>query len=219
MIRTSIPRHEGDVETTRTPPGDTRCYSITVKRVFANIFGTLGYMSLLLQWLWAGLTLGYPLIASDQFQTVFLPKPTTPTEPALSVTVPDPIAIIFMILAVIFAVGVTIYMIIAVPRTIGRVGKKVTIKSAETIAPYVTHHKKVSKKRQKSLLERISWSVKFTLAILPLLAALLPVSSKLGLSASVVIGIAIICASFTLLWFMAQFIVAKIGGLDAKDIW
>ncbi|NCD00288.1 MAG: hypothetical protein EOL95_11390, partial [Bacteroidia bacterium] len=80
-----------------------------MKHFFANVFGALGYMSLLLQWLWAGLTLGYPLIANEQFKTVFMPKPTTSSAPALSVTTPEPIATIFMVFAVIFAVGITIY--------------------------------------------------------------------------------------------------------------
>ena len=190
-----------------------------MKRAIANIFGTLGYMSLIVQWLWAGLTLGFPLFASDEFRTVFLPEPTTPAEPAVSVSIPEPIAIMFMVLALIFAIGITIYMIVAVPRTIGRVGKKVTVKSAEKIVPYVTHHKHISKKRKKTLLERITWSVKLALLALPILALLIPVSDDLGLAGEVVTGVGLLCAGFTLAWFGLQFLVAKLGALDPRDVW
>lgn len=190
-----------------------------MKRSIANIFGTLGYMSLIVQWLWAGLTLGFPLFASKEFQTIFLPEPTTPVEPTVSsVSIPEPIAIILMVLASLFAIAISIYMVLAVPRTIGKVGKKVTVKSAETIAPYVTHHKRISDKRKKTLLERITWSVKAALLALPVLALLIPVSSDLGLTNEVVIGVGLTCAGFTLTWFGLQFLVVKLGALDQNDI-
>lgn len=190
-----------------------------MKRIIANAFGTLGYVSLLMQWLWVALTLGYPLIANETFKAAFLPEPTPSATPSLSITTPEPIATIFMVVAVIFALSVTVYMIFSVPRTIGRVGNKVTIKSAEKIVPYVTHHKKVSKKRQKTLLERSTWSVKLILAVLPALISLLPLSEKVELSSSVVSGVAVLCASLTLLYFGCQFIIAKIGKIDPNDIW
>ncbi len=191
-----------------------------MKRQLANTLGTFGYMSLSVQWVWLVITTGMPLLSSSAFKDLFLPGQTTEVLPAASLSVPEPIAVLFSVLAVIFAVGLTIYVIVSIPRVVGRTGKTVTTKSAQVILPHITHHKKVSEKRQKRLMERITWSMKIGLALLPLLALVIPLSSDvLELSREVVSGVAIFCASATLLWFGAQFTVVRLAKIDSRDVW
>lgn len=190
-----------------------------MKQSLANVFGALGYISLLLQWVWTALVIGTPIVASDFFKNAFLPKESSVPAEALSMNVPEPIGIIFMFLAIIFAIGVTIYAVLAVPRNIARTGQRLTRSSAQVIIPHVTHHKHISEKRRKTLLERITWSIKIGLTILPAAALGFRPDEMIGLSHGVIIGVGLFCAVATVLWFGLQFIVAKVAKLDSRQIW
>lgn len=185
----------------------------------ANVFGALGYTSLAIQWGWGVITLGAPLMNSPQVQSLLLPDSESPAVEAASVTVPDPIGVLFMILAVVFAVSVTVYALVAVPRAVARTGQRATHTMAIKIAPRVVHQKKMTKKRQKTIIERLTWSIKLVLIMIPVLALMIPVAASLGLDQSVVIGFGVFCAAATTLWFGLQFITAKIGRVDSSKVW
>lgn len=190
-----------------------------MKQSFANIFGALGYLSLVIQWLWMGLVIGAPFVASDFFKNLLLPETDpTPTD-SISMNVPEPIGIIFMVLAVIFALGVTIYAIVAVPSSIARTGQKATLKTAQVIVPRITHHKHVSKKREKTLIERITWSVKLLLTLVPVIALSVPPDDIVGLSHSVVVGVGLFCGAATVVWFSLEFAIAKLGKIEPRNVW
>lgn len=190
-----------------------------MKLHIANVFGTLGYVSVMFQWLWMLVVLATPILSSDFAAPLFLPSEnSTPVQP-LATDIPGPIATIFMVLAVAFAISVTIYAVVAVPRTIGRSGQKVTQVSAQVVLPRLTHHRKITKKRQKTLLERISWSIKLVLLAIPVIALLAPVSAELGLEREVVVGFGLYCALMSVLWFGLQFIFARLARLPNDRLW
>ncbi|HTK39909.1 MAG TPA: hypothetical protein VL362_03515 [Patescibacteria group bacterium] len=190
-----------------------------MKRTLTNTLGTFGYLSLTMQWLWLCVTLGMPLIKSGWFHTLFLPNHSSQTLPTYTVDIPQPLAILFMVLAVIFAVGMSIYAVIAVPKTIAKTGKKVTTSTARVVIPRITHRQPISKKREKTLIERISWSAKFIAATIPLIAAFIPISSQLSLDQSIVSSVAIVCGVCTFAWFAGQFVLARLFALDQRVVW
>ena len=48
------------------------------RRIVVNIFGTLGYLSVFLQWTWTAIILLYPLFQSEAVQKIFLPERQAP---------------------------------------------------------------------------------------------------------------------------------------------
>lgn len=190
-----------------------------MKLHIANIFGTLGYVSVMFQWLWMLVVLATPILSNDFAAPLFLPSEnSTPVQP-IATEIPGPLAMIFMVLAVVFAISVSVYAVVAVPRTIGRSGQKVTKVSAQVVLPRITHHRKISKKRQKTLLERITWSIKLVVITIPVIALLLPVPAELGLERDVVVGFGLYCAVVSLLWFGLQFIFARLARLPNDRLW
>lgn len=191
-----------------------------MKRRIVNTLGSLGYVSLIIQWVWMIIILGMPIMVSDGFRDLFLPNRTSTPVPTASISIPEPIAILFLILAVIFTIGVSIYVIVAVPRAVGRTGNTVTKTSAQVIIPKITHHKKISEKREKTLVERITWSMKIGATAIPVPALMVPPPSDLiSLPQDVVTGVGLFCASLTVLWFGAQFVLSKFFSLRPQDIW
>lgn len=185
----------------------------------ANSLGTLGYASVMFQWLWMTIVIATPLLSYEFAAPLFLPpENSTPVEP-ISADIPGPVAVIIMVLAVVFTITLIIYATIAVPRTIGHSGQKVTKVSAQVVLPHVTHRRKITKKQKKRLLERITWSIKLVLVAIPLVALLLPVSTDLGLERDVVIGFGLFCAAVSMLWFGLQFIYARLTGIPNDRLW
>lgn len=133
--------------------------------------------------------------------------------------VPEPIAILFMVLALIFSIGISLYVVIAMPRSIAQTGRKITHKSAQIIAPRITHKKHISKKREKKLIEQITWSVKTILVIIPIMALVIPPADMIGLSHKIVISVGLFCAATTTIWFSLEFAIAKLARLDSLRVW
>lgn len=191
-----------------------------MKRRSVNILGSLGYISLAIQWLWMIGILGMPILVSDWFKGLFLPNQMTSSTPSPAINVPEPLAVIFLVLAVVFSVSMIVYTLVAVPRAVGKTGKKITMTTAKVIIPKISHHKPISKKREKTLVERITWSMKFAAAIVPIFALAIPPRTDLiDLSHQVVVGVGLFCASLTLLWFGGQFLLSKLFRLSPQDIW
>jgi hypothetical protein len=185
----------------------------------ANLFGALGYVSLLVQWFWMTVVLAGPLLSQQVFLSLLLPEASTTAAEVPDVTVPEPIGVIFLVLAVIFSLSISIYALFAVPRAVARGGKTLTTKTAKVALPHIARHKHLNKKQKKTLLERITWSVKLGLASIPLLALMIPVSTRLGLDQEVVAGFGLLCGAATLGWFALQFTTGRIGKVPAEKLW
>jgi len=190
-----------------------------MRQRIVNTIGAFGYLSLILQWTWSLVTLGAPLVTSQSFQSMFLPHQSNAPVDRLAINVPEPLGVVFSIVAVIFAVGITIYAIYAVPRGIGRSAHKATQTSAAMIIPHITHHRRISKKRQKRLVERITWTMKFTVALVPLALLVIPTTANLALNHSVVAAVGIYLGIWSLGWFGSQYLLTRIWNIDARDAW
>lgn len=190
-----------------------------MKLRIVNLLGTFGYISVIVQWLLIVIVLGAPLASNNTFKTLFLPTENTQPIEASSVGIPGPIAFIFVILAVVFMIGLTVYAIYAVPKTVGQVAGNVSKKGAKVVLPAITHHKKISKKREIKLIERITWSIKLIVIILPLLLLLIPVSDQLSIDQNVVTSLGLLLAVPSLVWFSLQLTLSKLLKIDNQKIW
>lgn len=188
---------------------------------FANFIGGFGYIGAGIQWIWSSIPLIYPLIATDIFQNYVMPAtPTqTMTAAAPSFSLSPGVELLLLVFAVIFSVVTIIYAIIAVPKSFGKAGKVVTTKSANVIIPAITHHQKISKKRHRSLLERISWSIKAGLVLIPVFLLLVPTPQEFELTQDQFMAAGIILAIGSALLFAGQFAFAKIARLAPDKVW
>ena len=188
---------------------------------FSNFVGGIGYISVSLQWIWSFIPLLYPLAKSETFKTYFMPTAggeTAPIEtfsPALSYGV----EIVLIVLALLFAIGVTIYAIVAVPRSFGKAGKAATNKGAKIILPVITKHKTLTARYKRTLMSRISWGLKAILIFIPVFLLFVAVPEGLELTQDQFIGAGFVLAIGSTLLFSVQFTLSKLAKLPSDKSW
>ena len=191
-----------------------------LKKVIANSFGTLGYLTSFLQWLWATILYLSLIQSTTTFINEYNQTPTqAPTQ--LSISMPGPLGIIILGVTVVVMIAITVYAIIAVPRAIVKTSNKVVHKTAEAAAPLVmrAQHKKESKRLRLKLTTRLVLVVKVLLVVLPLI---LTAASKLldeqfiSYSIALIAGSALACVS--IVFFALQYILALAFKVKPSDI-
>lgn len=193
-----------------------------MKQPLVNTFGAFGYSSVIVQWMWTIITIGLPVLTHDVTKQVFLPRQSSePTPTVEPIALPGPIEQLIIIASIVLAIGVMIYAIYAIPRTVGRVGRAVTRGSAQKVATRVEHRHQqpMSKKRQRHLLSRLTWTFKYALATIPALLLFIPVDPSVGLNQDVVIVAGLVMFGFSLLWFTLQATLARAWHIGARDVW
>lgn len=184
--------------------------------LLVNAIGALGYISNLVQWMWALLIVAYPLLTTGSLW--MLPEPSVaPAQPVMFVPT-GPLAVILAALITLSVVIMAVYMIFLIPRSVGKAGAKVTRTVAKATIPAVTHHKKISAKERKKLSYRIVLLLKLSSTVLPLLlTALLPSVAPIDHNAAV--GAAIFLSVVTGVYFAIQYALASAFRLDKSAIW
>jgi hypothetical protein len=184
---------------------------------FVNIFGTLGYISIILQWAWTLIILCYPLITADH--STFLPQPTLHTSaPAMEFGALSPVVIFMAIAFTLLMLVMTVIIVIRLPKTIGISGAKTTHVVAKVIVPAITHRKAIPKKKYMTISYRIILGLKYVLAALPLgLLVFAPTID--ALPDNIITFVGIIAAGFTLAYFTVQAILVQILKVDKKKVW
>ena len=188
-------------------------------RQAANLFGALGYISCLIQWMLVFVIFILPTLDSDGFRGFFIPPETAPSQPTSTIALPPFLQSVLLIAAILFSLGIMIYAIISVPRAIGRTGGKVTHKAADVAVTHIVHRKHLTVKQQKTFIEHITWSIKLILTILPLLLLLLPSTATYTIPKEYILLFGAFCAGMTLLWFGIQYTIARISKLDSRIVW
>ncbi len=179
-------------------------------------------MSVLVQWLWSLIPVVYPLTKNQAINDFFMPHgcgDQTVSTPAENIVLSEGANIVLIILAVVFAISVIVYVIVAVPRAIGRAGQKITQKSAATIIPSITHHKKISQKKRRQLTRRITWSIKSVLVFLPALMLMLPIPPEVKLTDLQFKAAGLVLLVFSLVMFLTQYVIARLARLKSEKIW
>lgn len=185
--------------------------------VIANTFGTLGYLSVLLQWTWVLLLICYPFLTADH--SFLLPDaPTHPLPSTDSTVASSPVAAIIAIAATAFVLVITVIVVAKLPKQIGKSGAKLTHQTADTLIPIVTKHKPLPKKKQRILSYRLTLMLKVALTIVPVLG-LFWVQSPYPLTTPIVWTIGLFCASWSVIYFVAQQAVGLFTKIDTRALW
>lgn len=185
----------------------------------ANVFGALGYLSCCIQWMLMFAVLILPFLQRDGIRSLFIPEQSQAVSVAAEVSLPPFLQAIMVVAAVIFSVAVMVYALVSIPKAIGRTGSKVTHETAKVAVQQITHRKKLTEKQKKTFMERITWSVKLLIALVPLLLLLIPTTPQFDMSQEHILIAGVFCASMTILWFGVQFLIARIGKLDIARVW
>lgn len=186
----------------------------------ANVFGSFGYLSILVQWFWWIAVVVLPYLQDSSIKTLLLPSPATEHTAAVSPSLPFGFQLVLGTLALLFSIAVVIYAIYAVPRTIGKAGKSLTQKSAEITVNHVKfHHKPLTKAARKRLFEYLTWTVKLLLIVLPCVLLFLPTHNGVAIPHEVVLAFGAFCAGMSLVWFTIQYLISRFARSDARTIW
>lgn len=183
----------------------------------ANVFGTLGYFSLLLQWTWTLLLLCYPLLTADH--SFLLPDtPTEPFHPANDAVTSSPITAVVAIAVTAFVLVTTVIVIARLPKQIGKRGAQLTHQTADTIIPIVTKHKALPQKKRRVLSYRIVLIAKAAFVILPVIG-LVWVVAPYPLTDAVVWAIGLYCAGWSFVYFAIQQAIGFFAKIDTRQLW
>src|SRR5690606_748368 len=96
--------------------------------------GAAAYFMIVIQWFWLLVTTLVPVIASEEYQGFITPQRSEAAIEPLSfqLTMPPFVQMSVVVLSVIFAIGVSLYALYLVPRTVSRAGRKSVNKVAVT---------------------------------------------------------------------------------------
>lgn len=184
----------------------------------ANIPGGLGYVSCILQWLWAGIIYVPWLLSNDTFKQFILPNKTAQSAPEFHFALPSGVAIVIATISTVVVIAITLFVLVKVPSSVARGGKKVTQTSANALLPVITHHKKVSAKKRRILNNTLIKSTKAAIVLLPVLfsfgAYILPVP----LQAEIIVVIAAALALGSILWFALQYGLAHVLHIPSEKL-
>lgn len=176
----------------------------------ANIFGTLGYLSCLLQWLVVALLYLPALLDNETIKHFLQPEATQPMTPIVADGPPSPILIGFALIFTVFMLIVTIIILVRSPLSLARTGRIITARTAETIVPVITHHRPIPASKKRHLTTQLIKVIKFSLVMMPFLLCYLSIFVQSALAFDIVLFSSAILAIGSLVWFMAQYLSARL---------
>jgi Na+/proline symporter len=184
----------------------------------ANFFGTLGYLSLVIQWSWAGLLLLVPFITSGGMDRFFAKKAEAPAPQALELGAITPVVTIIGILFSFVIVAITIVVLLKLPRTIGRKGAQLSHSTARAALPIVTRNRPLPEKKRMRLSYRIILALKLTATLLPLALLCFAVPTN-GITTEIIWTLGLFCALCTLVYFGAQQLIVALRKPNLDRVW
>lgn len=180
-----------------------------------HILGTLGYISIIFQWLWSVILLGHPILSSDMSFLMPQGKPSVTPSP---VEAPSTLAVFVVILLTILIFAFTLYVLWKLPAAVGKKASAVTKHAAETLVPLVTPHHKPTTAQRRTISRRLTLVIKWALVCIPL-AALGFASPIEGLTVSIIWIIGLFCAACSSLYFGLQQLLGKLWRIPPEHIW
>lgn len=181
-----------------------------------NIFGTLGYLSIILQWLWLVVIVAHPLLSSDF--SLFLPEQHTAPAIAPVASNPSPVVIGFVIFLTILIFAITFYILWKLPKGIGLQGARATKRAATVLVPVITHHKKISKKRRLRVSYQAVLGIKLFLICVPIVGLIFaqPIN---GLDARAIWTVGLFCGLCSFVYIGIQQLLAPLLNVKTSDLW
>lgn len=183
-----------------------------------SLLGTLGYLSVVLQWAWAAVLMSYVLLLEKDSSWMKI-QPTNPTPtPDISFSLPPMAGIILTGLVTFVVIAGTLYTFFMLPKAVGKTGARVTRSTSNAITPIVTRHKPLAPKQRKQINYRVTIVLKFILVLFPFFASLIP-QPHVPLDYRAIVVVATILASFSFVYFVLQYLAASLKKVDKRIIW
>ncbi len=193
---------------------------LSKKHRTVNFLGGIGYISVIFQWLWTGIIFLPTLLENDTFKNLFLPPEpsSTPTPQPQATDETSLIVIIIGIIVTVIVLSLTILILIRLPKAVATAGKTTTTSVARAVAPAVSHHKKLSPKKEKLLTANLVRIIKYIAVVLPtlLLFFVYVVNVELSHTIVLIIGATLGLGSFT--WFTLEYVLARLFAIPIEDI-
>jgi hypothetical protein len=198
------------------------CYYQTMaayskRALLANTFGTLGYVSCMLLWVWVSILYLPLILGNEQVMEILLPSGEK------SVVPPEPIAaslgvIIFGLAITVVVMVVTVLVLIRAPLTIARTGKTMTTKAAHSLEPLVVHGRSLPPQDRRRLTVSLIKLVKLLLVLIPVSAGLCTALVRVAVPFEVAMLVCSILALISVFWFSAQYACADILGIKPDKL-
>lgn len=194
--------------------------SPSVWKKIANAFGAIAYLLIAVQWLWLVATMVMPLVSTSPFREYALPQEShqAVNTLTLNMTMPPWAQAVVVALAVIFAIGVTVYAIYMMPVAISRASQATVKKAATVTVNHQTRHQKIKPQQKQRLQLRYLWVIKLLAILLPPSLSLLPTHYSLNLDHAVAIVTALFLASLSLGGLGLQVLVAYAAKVPVKEL-
>lgn len=183
-----------------------------------NFFGTLFYLSCLLQWTWATL----PYMPGIVRLAEMLQGPKGTPAPMQEVAASGPPSLLLLIIAfaaTVIVIGLTLYVLIKFPVTVAKSAQKMTQNTSARIVPIVTHHAKLPEKKRRQLTARIVVYLKLTICVLPVILCACTYFFETELGYALTMIIAAVLGLGSLLLLSAQLLIARWLKVKSNTIW
>ncbi len=198
-----------------------------LKKKIVNFFGAFGYLFCSLQWLFAVLLYSSFIQSLALFLTpennneVVEPPEITPVISNIGST-PSPIQLIITAVIMVSVISLTIYILIKLPSTIIKTGKKIVHETAEFATPILikAQNKKETKKFHLKLSSRLVLTMKTTLVFIPIILTYLSqFIEKQVLDYRVAIYVSVSIAVISVILFTLQYIFSYLLKIKKQDLW
>lgn len=194
----------------------------SIKQAFVNLFGVLGYLACLLQWL--GVTILYlPLFFESKVHDMLIRRDTTQAPTTQSIgesTVGSPgQAWIFIGLVITVLVAIlSVVILIKLPTSVARTGQALTSHTADKVVSSIKKRQTITSKKQKRLKQQTVLLLKLSFILVPVALSIGSYFINLPLSYYIIVIIACIGAAAAIILFAIQLILASKLGVKRSQL-
>jgi len=194
-----------------------------IRLKIVNFFGSVGYLACVFQWLWA-ILLYFSLI--EGYAKSITPASevhnTSPVSSPINISSPDILQVLVVLAITVVMVAITIYIIIKMPSIVSNTSRKIVHQAADNIAPVVMQAQKkpFSKRNQQKLSSKIIIFLKVLLVFAPVIASIFSkLLDKQIMEFYLVMIVTFWLASFSIVFFSAQYLFSWLFKVRNQDVW
>jgi len=173
-----------------------------------TFLGGLGYLSVILQWLWTGMIVLPAFLKNDTVRLLLLPHPVhQPNAPVHSAPL-SPLLLFVAILVTALVMIVSVVILIRLPLTLAKTSHKAVAKTSDFVLPVVARHKRLTPAKKRQLTVEIVIILKLVACVAPLLLLGVSFFITTPLPASLIFVGGAWLALSSLVWFGLEYFLA-----------
>lgn len=188
------------------------------RTLLVNTFGTLGYLFSLVLWVWVGAIYLPVILANESIGKLIIPVQPEQVAPHAPTVGASPITVFLALAVTAVIMVITIIMLLRVPITIAKTGRKVTTKAASSVVPIVTRGKPIKQAEKWRLTVRLIKLSKLLLALLPVVIGFFGFAVELSILTELVVFLSCVLAGIAIICFGAQYLLAELLKVDQKQL-